>query len=128
MLTFLVTFPLVAATGWSMLVWVFALAFTSSITVPALQTRLMDVAGEGQSLAASLNHSAFNVANALGAFGGGLVISAGFGWTSPALLGAALAAGGLLVVGAGRLVERRGRRPAPVAEVVRDREPVAVSP
>lgn len=34
----------------------------------ALQTRLMDVAGDAQTLAASLNHSAFNLANALGAF------------------------------------------------------------
>jgi DHA1 family inner membrane transport protein len=41
----------------------------------------MDLAGDGQSLAASLNHSAFNVANAAGAFGGGLVIDLGFGWT-----------------------------------------------
>jgi MFS transporter, DHA1 family, inner membrane transport protein len=31
-----------------------------------LQTRLMDVAGDAQTLAAALNHSAFNVANALG--------------------------------------------------------------
>jgi DHA1 family inner membrane transport protein len=113
MLVFLLTLPLVAATGWAMLGWVFALAFTSSVTVPALQTRLMDVAGEGQSLAASLNHSAFNVANAAGAFGGGLVISAGLGWTSPALLGAGLAVAGLLVVAAGRVVETREARPGP---------------
>ena len=33
---------------------------------PALQTRLMDVGKEAQVLAAALNHSAFNVANALG--------------------------------------------------------------
>jgi DHA1 family inner membrane transport protein len=115
MLALLLTLPLVAATGWAMLLWVFCLAFAASVTVPALQTRLMDVAGQGQSLAASLNHSAFNVANAAGAFGGGLVIEAGLGWTSPALLGAGLAAAGLLVVLAGRLAEVRARvsRPAP---------------
>jgi MFS transporter, DHA1 family, inner membrane transport protein len=63
----------------------------------------MDLAGDGQSLAASLNHSAFNVANAAGAFGGGLVIDLGFGWTSPAVLGAVLAAAGLAVIAAARL-------------------------
>lgn len=99
-----------AATGWLMLVWVFALAFASSVTVPALQTRLMDLAGDGQSRAASLNESAFNAANAAGAFGGGPVIEAGLGWTSPALLGAGPAAGGLVVVALGRLVEHTGRR------------------
>jgi len=117
MLAVLVTLPLVAGTGWTMLLWVFALAFASSATVPALQTRLMDVAGDGQSLAASLNHSALNVANAAGAFGGGLVISVGLGWTSPALLGAGLAAAGLLVVALGRLVAHRdSRRVLPVRE------------
>lgn len=64
---------------------------------PALQTRLMDVAGDAQNLAAALNHSAFNIANALGAWLGGLTISAGFGWTSTAWVGAFLALGGLLI-------------------------------
>ena len=64
---------------------------------PALQTRLMDVAGEAQTLAAALNHSAFNVANALGAWLGGLTIGAGLGWTSTAWVGACLALGGLLI-------------------------------
>ncbi|MCX5592596.1 MFS transporter [Alcaligenes endophyticus] len=64
---------------------------------PALQTRLMDVAGDAQTLAAALNHSAFNVANALGAWLGGLTISAGLGWTSTAWVGACLALGGLII-------------------------------
>lgn len=62
---------------------VFAVATSSRSLVPVLQTRLMDVAGQAQSLAAALNHSAFNVANALGAYLGGLAIATGFGWTSP---------------------------------------------
>ena len=48
---------------------------------PALQIRLMDVAGDAQTLAAALNHSAFNAANALGAWLGGVSIAAGLGWT-----------------------------------------------
>ncbi len=60
-----------------------------------LQTRLMDVAGEAQTLAAALNHSAFNTANALGPWLGGLAIAAGYGWTSTGWVGMALALGGL---------------------------------
>lgn len=62
---------------------------------PALQSRLMDVAGEAQTLAAALNHSAFNAANALGAWLGGVSISAGLGWDSTAYVGAFLAAAGV---------------------------------
>ncbi|MDM0120382.1 MFS transporter [Variovorax arabinosiphilus] len=62
---------------------------------PALQIRLMDVAGEAQTLAAALNHSAFNMANALGAWLGGLAISAGLGWTSTGWVGALLGLAGL---------------------------------
>lgn len=64
---------------------------------PAMQIRLMDVAGEAQTLAAALNHSAFNFANALGAWVGGLTIMAGLGWTSLGRVGALLSLGGLLV-------------------------------
>ncbi|WP_310318326.1 MFS transporter [Hydrogenophaga palleronii] len=66
---------------------------------PALQIRLMDVAGEAQVLAAALNHSAFNIANALGAWLGGVAISAGLGWTSTGWVGALLALAGLGVFG-----------------------------
>lgn len=62
---------------------------------PALQIRLMDVAGDAQTLAAALNHSAFNTANALGAWLGGMAISAGLGWTSTGWVGALLAVAGL---------------------------------
>jgi DHA1 family inner membrane transport protein len=57
----------------------------------------MDVAGEAQSLAAALNHSAFNIANALGPWLGGLAIDAGFGLGSTGYVGSALAVAGLLV-------------------------------
>jgi len=60
-----------------------------------LQTRLMDVAGDAQTLAAAMNHSAFNIANALGAWLGGVTISAGLGWQSTGWVGALLAIAGL---------------------------------
>lgn len=66
---------------------------------PALQIRLMDVAGEAQTLAAALNHSAFNLANALGAWLGGITISMGLGWESTGWVGMLLALGGLVIFG-----------------------------
>ena len=68
-----------------------------SMLVPSLQTRLMDVAGDAQSLAAALNHSALNMANAAGAAVGGAVIAAGHGYSAPALAGAVMAACGALL-------------------------------
>ena len=75
---------------------------------PALQIRLMDVAGDAQTLAAALNHSAFNMANALGAWLGGVAITAGLGWTSTGWVGALLALAGLGVF-AWSLASERGR-------------------
>jgi DHA1 family inner membrane transport protein len=62
-----------------------------------LQTRLMDVAGEAQALAAALNHSAFNTANALGPWLGGMAIAAGWGWASTGPVGSVLALAGLAI-------------------------------
>ncbi len=88
-------------------VTVLLVGLSSALFLPALQTRLMDVAGDAQSLAAAGNHAALNIANAVGAALGGAVIAAGLGYTAPALVGAGLAAGGLLVLGASVALERR---------------------
>jgi DHA1 family inner membrane transport protein len=72
-----------------------------------LQTRLMDVAGEAQGLAAALNHSAFNTANALGPWLGGMAIAAGYGFGSTGFVGAGLALAGLVVWALALLAERR---------------------
>jgi DHA1 family inner membrane transport protein len=86
------------------------LAFTSSLSLPAITARLLDVSGDGKALASTLNHSALNVANALGAWLGGVVIAAGFGWTSPAVVGAVLSAAGLVVLAGSIGLERRDRQ------------------
>lgn len=67
----------------------------SSVLSPAIQTRLMDVAGDNQSIAAAMNHSALNIGNSLGAFLGGVVIAAGWGYTAPAWVGVLLTLVGL---------------------------------
>ena len=88
---------------------VFLLGLVPTILVPMLQTRLMDVAHEGQSLAAALNHSTLNMANALGAWLGGVVLSAGYGYEWPSRVGAVLAVAGLAIAAWSALVGRRQR-------------------
>jgi DHA1 family inner membrane transport protein len=82
---------------------------TGFAIVPGVQTRLMDVAADAQTLAAALNHSAFNIANALGAWLGGLVIAAGYGWTSTGWVGALLALAGIGVFAISLLSDGRLR-------------------
>jgi DHA1 family inner membrane transport protein len=103
----LLAFPLTARTVVTAGISVLLIAVTGSLCLPALQTRLMDVAGDAQSLAAAGQHAALNVANAIGAWLGGVVIAAGLGYTAPALVGAALSVLGLGVLGVSVLQERR---------------------
>jgi DHA1 family inner membrane transport protein len=81
---------------WMISLAVLSIGFGGSLTA-VLQTRLMDVAGDAQSLAAALNHSAFNAANALGPWLGGLAIAAGYGLTSTGWVGCGLALGGFAI-------------------------------
>jgi MFS transporter, DHA1 family, inner membrane transport protein len=89
-------YPLAARHLWSVVLDVFAIGIGGALGT-VLQSRLMDVSGNAQSLPAALNHSAFNTANALGPYLGGLAIAAGFGLTSTGPVGVALALAGLLV-------------------------------
>lgn len=75
--------------------------------VPALQARLMDVAPNSQSLAGAMNHSAFNLSNAIGAWTGGLALDAGLSWSSTGGVGAALAFAGLLIFFAAIAIQKR---------------------
>lgn len=94
--------PITAAIG------AFLVGASGAALAPGLQTRLMDVAADAQTLAAALNHAALNIANAAGAWLGGLVIAAGFGYTAPAAVGALLAVLGLLLFAVTVWVARRG--------------------
>jgi DHA1 family inner membrane transport protein len=79
---------------------------------PAVQTRLMDVAADAQTLAAASMHSAFNIANAIGAWLGGLVIAYGYGYAATGYVGAGLSLLGLLVFGLSFYLDRAGKRVA----------------
>jgi DHA1 family inner membrane transport protein len=80
-----------------------------ALIVPTgLQMRLMEVAGDAQTLGAALNHSAFNIANALGAWLGGIVLAAGLGLSAPMVVAVALSLAGLAIYLAALGLERRG--------------------
>lgn len=103
----LVVYAVAVHWPWSAFVMVFVVGASGSMLIPALQTRLLDASPGAPSLASSLNHAALNVANALGAFLGGLVIALGWGYVAPALVGAVLALLGLGVAVASGLLERK---------------------
>jgi MFS transporter, DHA1 family, inner membrane transport protein len=102
----LAVFVLASHNPWTALVVLFGIGAAGSAVAPALQTRLMDVAQDAQTLAAALNHSSLNIGNATGAWVGGLVIAAGYGYSAPAAAGAALAAAGLVVLTVSVLLQR----------------------
>nr|WP_205938562.1 MFS transporter [Rhizobium leguminosarum] len=104
----LTTFSLTAANPYMLGLSVF-LVGCGFAAGPALQTRLMDVAADAQTLAAASNHSAFNIANAIGAWLGGLVIAGGYGFAATGYVGAALSFLGLFVFAASLRLERRDR-------------------
>lgn len=108
----LLLFTLVASNAWAALALTFLIGLSGTALTPALQIRLMDVADDAQTLAAALNHSALNIANAGGAWLGGLVIAAGYGYRAPSMLGAGLAVAGLIVLGLAMLFARRIRNTA----------------
>lgn len=92
----LALYPLATAHVATVAVDVFFIGVGGALAT-VLQTRLMDVAGDAQSLAAAANHSAFNIANAIGPWLGGWAIAAGFGLTSTGYVGCALALSGLAI-------------------------------
>ncbi|MFT3989032.1 MFS transporter [Aestuariivirga sp.] len=94
----MVLFASFAQVTWAAVLLVFCVG-TGFAVMPALQTRLMDVGRDAQTLAAALNHSALNIANAVGAWLGGAAIAAGHGWASTGWVGAILGIMGLCVFG-----------------------------
>ncbi len=105
----LALYPLAAGNVTTMTLDVFAIGLGGALGT-VLQTRLMDVAGDAQALAAAMNHSAFNTANAIGPWLGGLAIAGGLGWTSTGLVGCGLALGGLAIWAVSLAVERKDVR------------------
>ena len=118
-LTTLVVFYFAAHSIWGGTLAFGTLAFFGSLLVPSLQLRLMEVAGDAQTLASALNQSALNIANAAGAAIGGVVVGAGYSFNSTALAGAGLAAGGIAVFGLTMWDKRRLARRTPAKSRVK---------
>jgi DHA1 family inner membrane transport protein len=101
--TIVVLLLIVTLAGVPVALWllVMGVGVLGSVVAINLQLRLMHTAGDAQMLGAALNHSSLNVANGLGAWLGSIVIAAGHGYRAPSLVGAGLAALGLVVFAGG---------------------------
>jgi DHA1 family inner membrane transport protein len=104
----LALYPFATGNLWTLAPVVFLIGCGGGLGT-VLQTRLMDVAEDAQTLAAALNHSAFNTANALGPWLAGLALSAGFGFPATGWVGVALALGGVVIWGVSLLTDRPKR-------------------
>jgi DHA1 family inner membrane transport protein len=92
-------------------------------TVPGLQMRVMKYASSAPTLASGANIGVFNVGNALGAWLGGVTITAGLGYASPIWAGAGITLVGVAVMAFAAGAAKRssvGRRPE--AEMPADRK------
>jgi len=93
-----------------LLIGVFLVGGSASALSPTIQTRLMDVAHDSQSIAAALNHSALNLGNALGAYLGGVVVAAGLGYLAPIWVGLGLSVLGVALAAVTFAIDRSRRR------------------
>ncbi|KQX13046.1 MFS transporter [Streptomyces sp. Root431] len=102
----LVAFRFTIHVPWLALVTVVVLGAVGFMTTTPLQMLVMRKAKDAPTLASASNHSAFNLANAGGAWAGGAAVAAGWGWTSPALVGAGLTVVGLAIAAVAGLLDR----------------------
>ncbi|WP_326690766.1 MULTISPECIES: MFS transporter [unclassified Streptomyces] len=122
MAVLMVVFHFAAPVKWAALVLVGLLGAVGFLITTPVQMLVMRAASNAPTLASASNHSAFNLANAGGAWLGGVVIAAGWGWMSPTLVGAVLALAGLGIAvtagamarGESRVVARGAEAPAEV--------------
>lgn len=86
------------ASVWVLFPALFGVGAAAMAAIPGIQVRLTGLAPEAPSLMGAMNLAALNVANALGAWLGGVAIAAGFGLLSAAWAGFTLTATGLLAL------------------------------
>ena len=103
----LAAFALTAHTTAGLLISLFVVGGAASALSPAVQSRLMDVAGDSQTLAAAANHAALNLGNSLGAYLGGVTIAAGLGYLSPSVVGLLLCIPGIALALFSVVLQRR---------------------
>jgi DHA1 family inner membrane transport protein len=96
--------------GYLALPALFLVTTAGSVLALGLMMRLIDAAEHAETLGAAMSHGSLNIGNALGAWLGGVTIAAGWGFSSPLLVGALLSLAGFAVLA----VAFRLDRPAPV--------------
>ncbi|MFJ6454183.1 MFS transporter [Paenarthrobacter sp. NPDC091669] len=119
----LVFFALTASSSIATLVSLALMGGFGFATVPGLQMRVMHFASTAPTLASGANIGAFNLGNALGAWLGGVTITAGLGYTSPIWAGAGITVAALLVMVLASAAAKRGGVAAVAATPDVEREP-----
>ncbi|MEU5346794.1 MFS transporter [Streptomyces sp. NPDC020766] len=104
----LAVFGLLAESATASVILVFLMGLFGFASVPGMITRVTDFA-HGAALVASANVSASNIGNALGAWLGGLAITAGLGYASPLYVGAGIVLISVVVMA---VAARQARSPA----------------
>lgn len=107
-LVVLAILAMAGAQAWVMLPAMFGVGLTMMIAIPTIQVRLTRFAPEAPSLMGAMNLASLNVANAIGAWTGGLSIGAGFGLLSAVWAGFGLTLVGVLIF-ATTLLDRNSR-------------------
>jgi MFS transporter, DHA1 family, arabinose polymer utilization protein len=85
--------------------------------ISPMQMLMIQAAKGSEMLASSAIQASSNMGNALGAFLGGLPLVAGFGYTSPQYVGAALAFTGFLFCVGLFMMAKKNQNPVPAAEI-----------
>lgn len=108
-------------------VTVFLIGTVGFMVAPIMQSLVMNKAGGAASLVSAAVQSAFNIANSIGAYAGGMVIAHGLGLLSPNLVGSLLAVVGLVLAVVSGTVDRSAQRKAAVADDTADDEPAVAA-
>lgn len=107
---------------------IFLIGMASFMVSPIIQARVMEKAGGAPTMVSAAVQSAFNIANSIGAYLGGLVIASGLGLLSPNWIGATLSAVGLSIAVVAGYLERREAAHARAAAAAEAEQPTLELP
>jgi DHA1 family inner membrane transport protein len=105
----LTTFTLTAHSKPGAAITLFFVGLTGFTLAPIMQARIMAKADGSPSLVSAAVQSAFNIANSMGAYVGGVVIAGGLGLLAPNLAGAVMAVTGLIIAVFSGVLDQRAR-------------------
>ncbi|MCM4168220.1 Putative transporter AraJ [Arenibacter antarcticus] len=109
MVTVLLLNSVIATNPTGILIWTFVIGMISFTVSTPIQMAFIKSAKGSEMLGASMNHSAFNMGNASGAYFGGLPLAMGADFTAPSIVGAVMAGSGVLI-GVLIVITRRSKK------------------